>query len=142
MLRSAATLLMVSTLGVCGCVSTDSPSDLSLVLKVPHTFALTFERQYGQPGETVMAQMEFVNTGSETLWVPSRDQLDFSYNVGVGEGVVALPPSQCSGLEFKRVLPGQRITYRKGFVVPSLRQARIKVYVLQESGVKVPFEIR
>jgi hypothetical protein len=131
---------MIATVG--GCVSRDHRASPNDALQSPHEFRLVLARLYGAPGDLVTASLTFQNPGRVPLWIPKSDQLNFSYVSYDGEEVIALPASQCNGIEYVKVPRGQQVTYEKTFVVPHVRPGRIDVYVLQESHVRVSFEVR
>src|SRR3954469_25986083 len=104
------TLIATVSFGVfAGCASRDYPADISLVLKGPHSFKLRLEKQNASPGEIVMAHLEFTNTGSAVLWVPTPNELFFvwerKYDTG-SESSESLS-SFCGGLQYKKLWPGQ-----------------------------------
>jgi hypothetical protein len=127
-----------------GCASHDNPSDISLVLKGSHRFILSLEKQSAFPGEIVMARLEFTNTGSEPLWVPTRNELFFGWERKQGSGSEGggLWSSFCDGLQYKKIRPGQKLEYEKGFVVPAVPPGDLLVYISDERATTASLTVR
>ena len=91
-----------------------------------------------------MARLEFTNTGYEPLWVPTRNELFFGWERMQGSGSEGGGSwsSFCGGLEYKKIRPGQKLEYEKGFVVPAVPPGDLLVYIADERTITAPLTVK
>lgn len=136
-------LLLIAALLV-GCATHPEMPAGARPLATRHSFQLRLERSAAAAGDLVMSTMTFTNTGREDLWVPPRSQIAFGWKAESDhspEMTVHLSPSECSGIKYRRLRPGEALQYELGFVVPYSR-GKILVYLCEEPNTQIPFEVR